>query len=164
VIQIEGHIDRIAVDTCATPFLEQAFPNFVAGKSSLLVLDTRDLRVLDQLCVEADKFLGDGSRRSQGPELVYDRKRGIDAMLERWWQPAFFPAAVVEARSAVAQVGRTAPAAKRRPLLQFRLDLFAAVLEFDQLHNFGSWSSLPDQCHARGLAAWVDLEGERLED
>jgi hypothetical protein len=93
-------------------------------------------------------------------------------MLERWWQPAFFWAAVVEARSAVAQVGRTAPAAKRRPLLQFLLDLLAAVLEFDQRHNFGSWfgswcgfwSSLPEQRDARGLAAWVDLEGERLED
>ena len=101
-------------------------------------------------------------------------------MLERWWQPAFFWAAVVEARSAVAQVGRTAPAAKRRPLLQFLLDLLAAVLEFDQRHNFGFWfgfrfgfrfgswfgfwSSLPEQRDARGLAAWVDLEGERLED
>jgi hypothetical protein len=92
------------------------------------------------------------------------RKRGIDAMLERWWQPAFFWAAVVQARSAVAQVGRTAPAAKRRPLLQFLVDLLAAVLEFDQRHNFGFWSSLPDQRHARGLAAGVDLKGERLED
>jgi hypothetical protein len=54
-------------------------------------------------------------------------------------------------------VGRTAPTAKRRPLLQFLLDHFAAMLEFDQRYNFGSWSSLPDQCHARGLAVWVDL-------
>jgi hypothetical protein len=89
-------------------------------------------------------------------------------MLDRRWQPTFFPAAVVEARSAVAQVGRTAPAAKRRPLLQFLVDLFAAGLELDQRHDFGFWfgfrSSLPDQRHARGLAAWVDLKGERLED
>jgi hypothetical protein len=38
------------------------------------------------------------------------------------------------------------------------------MLQFDQRHNFGSWSSLRDQRDARGLAAWVDLEGERLED
>ena len=67
-------MDRIAVDTCATPFLEQVFPNFVPGKGSLLVLDARDLRCLDQFGVEADKFLGDGSRRSQGPELVHEAK------------------------------------------------------------------------------------------
>jgi hypothetical protein len=46
----------------------------VSGKSSLLVLASRDLRVLDQLHVEADKFLGDGSDRSQGAELVHDAK------------------------------------------------------------------------------------------
>jgi hypothetical protein len=61
-------------------------------------------------------------------------------------------------------LAQAAPAAKRRPLLQFLVDLFAAVLEFDQRHNFGSWSILPDQRHARGLAAGVDLEGERLKD
>jgi len=74
VIQIEGHVDRIAVVTFATPFLEQVLPHVVAGKSSLLVLATRDLRVLDQLRVEADKFLGDGRDRSQGAELVHDAK------------------------------------------------------------------------------------------
>jgi hypothetical protein len=76
VIQIEGHIDRIAVNTIATPFLEQVFPNFVAGKSSLLVLAARDLRVLDQFGVEADKFLGVWRRREgKGSQL---RKTGVN--------------------------------------------------------------------------------------
>ena len=104
---------------------------------------------------------GTGARERN---LFTTRKRGSDAMLERWWQPTFFPTAVVEARSAVAQVGRTAPAAQRRPLPQFLFDRLAAMLQFDQRHNFGSWSSLPGQRDARGLAAWVDLQGERLED
>jgi hypothetical protein len=95
--------------------IEQAFPNFVPGKNSLLVLDARDLRCLDQFGVEADKFLGVGSHRSQGAELVHNRNRGIDAMLERWWQPALFLASAVEARSAVAQVGTSGAGGETPP-------------------------------------------------
>lgn len=65
------------VNRFATPFLEQVLANFVAGKSSLLGLATGDLRVLDQSGVEAGKFLGDGSRGSQGAELVHDAKAWI---------------------------------------------------------------------------------------
>ena len=83
-------------------------------------------------------------------------------MLERWREPTFRFASVVEARCAVAQIRGTAAATETGALLQSLTDRGAAVLEFDQRDHGRGRVGLAHERDSGLLGTWIDLELQRL--
>src|ERR1700681_4681111 len=129
MIDVQRDVFGVAVGAFARPFCQQVFANLATDQRSLLVLNARDFRVFHELHIETNELLHDGSdgRRSSQPR---DRScDGVYAVLEGWREPSLGPAAVIEARRAVAQVRGSTTAPKTGPLLQSLADGGTAVLE-----------------------------------
>jgi hypothetical protein len=65
MVKVERDIDRAAIDAVSCELLENVFPALVTGQRALLILDTGDFRVFEELHVEANPLDGDPGDRSE---------------------------------------------------------------------------------------------------
>src|SRR5215468_2171753 len=105
VVEVEWQIRCAAIDALPAPLFENVFADFVSGQGPLLILDAADIRILHELGVKTNQFLGKRRYGGEPTEAVDDRQCCIDARLEAWRQPALRLSSVVEPRGAVAEVG-----------------------------------------------------------
>src|SRR5579859_6547321 len=109
MLHFEWYACFTAVGTHPVPFLKEVFAHLVALQCPLLVLDPADFRVLHLLRVELDQLLDEPTDWHQFLQALDHGLDVVDHTAHGRWQPAFGPAAVGEARLAVARL----PAAPR---------------------------------------------------
>ena len=79
VLDLQRHDYHVAIGACTAPILEQIFLDLEA----LLVLDARDLGVLQSLQVEAHQFAVNRRDRHPALQAPDPRQRNIRALLQR---------------------------------------------------------------------------------
>jgi len=166
VIDVERNVLRIAVGALPAPLFEQVLAQLIAHKGAILVLGSRDLRVFDELHIEAHQFLNDRGDRSDLSQPSHCRGHRVDAVLKRWRNLAFRLMPVVESGSAIAQVGAAPPSAEAYALLEGLTDRSPTVFEFKQGHysSDGGGLVLAHDGDAGLFGAGIDLEREVLGD
>ncbi len=64
VLDFQWHVGRIAIGAPPSPLLQEVLPHLAPCQFPMLVLDALNFRVLHQLHVELDEFLGDTADRA----------------------------------------------------------------------------------------------------
>ena len=111
VFNLQRHVLGIAVRALAAPFLQQVLAQLVAEQGALLVLHSRDFRVLQGLHIKAHQLAAERANRRPTLDAPHPGHAGIDPVLQRGRQPArLFVAAIKKTRGAVAQLASAAAA------------------------------------------------------
>jgi len=167
VIDLERHSRLATVRTPVLVLEQQVGPHLPSGKLPVLVLATRNLRVLKQLGVEADPLDldasdGDPAAIAPGPgeDVAYTRAH-------RGCQPPRGNGPVVEAGRAVTQIGTaSAPPGIALGLLA-AMDGLPPMLHFgkkERMMHLSLWRLFcPHQGHAAGFAARDNFEHALLQ-
>jgi hypothetical protein len=99
---------------------------------ALLVLDARDLGILDLLEVELDQLLGRRGDRAEPEEPPDPGEHVGDAALQARREPTRTPRPVIEPLWAIACLAGPPAASQRSPGVERRLDRRAAVFDLDR--------------------------------
>lgn len=137
MVDLQWNTCRVAVDALPSPLFEEIFPHLVAEQGALLVLDARDLGVLQSL--------------------------GVNPMLEAGWKPAVSSGSIVEAWGAVAEIGRSPAPAVMASLHELFSNLGTSVLELSQPECMARAAIEARKRQSCGLGSRIDPEDERLE-
>src|SRR5262245_48477716 len=86
VFDLQRNITLAAIGAPAAPLLQQILANLVACKLALLIFNTPDFRIFDQLSVELDQFHRNAAQRISPAQPLSPCLNVIDATLERWRQ------------------------------------------------------------------------------
>ena len=144
VVQFKRTVRLAAVGAPIRILDEQIGARFPASKGALLVVRTRNLRMLEQVRVEADSLHFDAAYRCEASTPLRPGAHIADAGTQRRRQPALGEAAVGETSSAISEIGASAAAGV--PLGLFGLlNLVPAVgdlSEEDGMMGFPCWRCL----------------------
>src|SRR5215475_6691312 len=106
--------------------------------------------MLHLLRVEFHELEADGADRTPAAQAMHPGERVADTRLQRGWQPASTTTPIEKPWLAIAGVA----------LVEARVRLVTAMGELRRPHHLPT--RIVDHGEARGLAAWVDLEPQRL--
>ncbi len=167
VVELKGHVPLPAVHAAVLVFFQQIGPRFPAGTLTPLVLQTADLRVLQQLRIEFHPFHLDALERYPPAKAPRPTQHVADPGGQRGREPPRWAPAVVETRWSVAQVGAATAAAIARALEHGLVHFRSPVAHLTEMQRVMERALcrclLPRNGHARGLAARIDLERHRLQ-
>jgi hypothetical protein len=167
MVELKGHVPLPTVRAAVLVFFQQIGPRFPAGTLTPLVLQTADLRVLQQLQIEFHPFNLDAPERYPPAKAPCPTQHVADLGDQRGREPPPWASAVVETRWSVAQVGAATAAAIDRALehgLMHGHSPMAHLTEMQRVMERAlSCCLLPGNGHARGLAARIDLKRHRLQ-
>jgi len=167
VVQFERTVSLAAVGAPIRILEEQIGTGFPSSQGALLVGNTGNFRMLEQLCIEADSLHVDAAHRYPSATPARPGEHIADAGKQRRRQPALWDAAVSEPGSAMSQIG-TSASATGVPLGLFRpLNLVPSVSDLkeeDGMMDFPFFRFLhPSHGDAGRFRARINLERERLE-
>lgn len=162
MVDLQGDLLCVAVLALSSPFLEKILAYFVAEERAALVLDAGDLRGLEGLGVEANKFHGEGGDWAPSPKSVDPGERRLDAMAQAGRQPADRSRAVVKTRRAMPEVGGSAVSAEGAALGKPLADGDSAVSELGEPEGDSAGRSLAREGEAGGARTGVEFEHEGL--
>src|SRR5262249_44258191 len=123
------------VDAPVAKLRQQVGAHLKAGKLTPLVFDAGDLRVLQQLSIEAHKFLTHGADGAAAAQAVDPGEDIGQACFQRGRQPAVGTTPVVETRFAIPRVPLAARAPTDTSLVEACSDLLAPVGDLGCPHH-----------------------------
>jgi hypothetical protein len=142
------------------PLLQEVLTHLIARQLPLLVIYSADVGLLQELHVEADQLLREGSNRGDSAQASHPGKHVAEAGLQRRWQPICTAAAVVEPRRAVARVTLPTMTADSPPCQQRLMNPLPSMGELSSPHHLAG--GIVDERKPSGLATRVNLEAQWL--
>jgi hypothetical protein len=108
VLDLQGDVGGFAVGARPPPLLEQILSDLVAHQFPLLIFDSGDLGVLQEVGIEFDQFERERADWTAAAYSVHPRHHMGEAALQRGRQPTTPPPSIEEARRAIARVALAA--------------------------------------------------------
>jgi hypothetical protein len=97
VVELQGHVGLVAVDTAVPKLRQHVLPPLVGGELPFLLLDSRNLSILHQLGIEFDQFLAAHRDGTKVLQALHPAEGVLDATLQRRREPASPSSTVLEA-------------------------------------------------------------------